>query len=160
MKAVTSKSKDNLGTFFSGKRSLFLNSLIAILSLVIIFLAYTLLSGVLPAKKVDKPTAGVDSVHAIQLEVLNGCGKAGVGDKFIEYLRKNKMDVVQTGNYISFDMPNTLIISRNSKDDRAKYIAQMLGVDTANIVRQYNKNYYVDVSIIIGKDYKSLLLKK
>jgi len=70
------------------------------------------------------------------------------------------MDVVQTGNYISFDMPKTLLINRNGKDDRAKYIAQLLGVDTANIVRQYNKNYYVDVSVIIGKDYKTLLLKK
>lgn len=149
-----------MGTFFSGKDSLFLNSIIAILSIAIVFLAYTLLSGVLPAKKVIKPTTGVDSVHTLQLEVLNGCGKAGVGDKFVEYLRKNKMDVVQTGNYVSFDMPNTLIINRSGKDDRAKYIAQLLGVDTTCIVRQYNKNYYVDVSVIIGKDYKSLLLKK
>ncbi len=160
MKANTTKSKVNLGTFFSGKGSIFLNSIIAILSLAIIILAYTLLSAILPTHKVDKPTTGVDSVHTLQLEVLNGCGKAGVGDKFVEYLRRNKMDVVQTGNYISFDMPKTLLINRNGKDDRAKYIAQLLGVDTANIVRQYNKNYYVDVSVIIGKDYKTLLLKK
>jgi hypothetical protein len=96
----------------------------------------------------------------LQLEVLNGCGKAGVGDKFVEFLRGNKMDVVQTGNYISFDVPNTLIINRSGKDERAKYIAQLLGVDFSFIVKQYNKNYYADVSVIIGKDYKTLLLKK
>jgi hypothetical protein len=160
VKAAKSNSKVNLGTFFSGKGSLFLNSIIAILSLAIIILAYTLIASVLPAKKVDKPTTGVDSVHTLQLEVLNGCGKAGVGDIFVDFLRKNKMDVVQTGNYVSFDMPNTLIINRSGRGERARYIAQLLGVDTANIIRQYNKNYYVDVSVIIGKDYKSLLQKK
>ena len=160
MKVNKSNSKVNLGKTSSGKEHLFLNSIIAILSLAIVFLAYSLIAHILPAKTITKPTSGIDSVHTLQMEVLNGCGKAGAGDTFVDFLRKNNMDVVQTGNYISFDVPNTLIINRSGKDERAKYIAQLLGVDQAYIIKQYNKNYYVDVSVIIGKDYKTLLLKK
>jgi hypothetical protein len=160
VKVIKSNSKVNLGITYSGKENLFLNSIIAILSLAIIFLAYSLIVQVLPAKTIARPTSGIDSVHTLQMEVLNGCGKAGVGDTFVNFLRKNKMDVVQTGNYVSFDVPNTLIINRSGKDERAKYIAQLLGVDQGYIIKQYNKNYYVDVSVVIGKDYKTLLFKK
>jgi len=156
VKAFNFNKKVDLGKLFLGKEHLFLNSFIAILSVTILLLTYSLIAKIIPHKEMAKPTSGTDSVHTLQVEVLNACGKAGIGDKCVDFLRKNKLDVVQTGNYPSFDVPHTIIINRSGNIERSKYIAQLLAVDTSFIIKQYNKNYYVDASVIIGKDYKVL----
>lgn len=60
---------------------------------------------------------------------------------------------MNTGNYRNFDIDNTIVIDRSGKTENAKYIAKLLGLNGSRVVRQINKNYYLDVSVIIGKDY-------
>jgi len=91
----------------------------------------------------------------IQAEVLNGCGVSGVADTFTDSLRAKGIDVVNTGNYRSFDINNTIVIDRSGKTENAKYVAKLLGLNGNQVVRQINKNYFLDVSVIIGKDYNN-----
>lgn len=98
-----------------------------------------------------------EAPSVIQVEVLNGCGAAGVADKFTDLLRKNKFDVVQAGNYISFDIDNTMIIDRTGNNANAEKVASALGIDHKNIIMQKNENYFLDVSVVIGKDYKKFI---
>jgi calcineurin-like phosphoesterase len=92
----------------------------------------------------------------VQVEVLNGCGISGVADKFTEFLRKNNFDVVQMGNYRSFDVDKTLVIDRTGDILNADKVAKALGVNSKNIIQQINKDYFLDVTIIIGKDFNDL----
>ncbi len=135
--------------------NLFLNIIIIILALLIIFMAYSLFSKI---KALDENTTADGNNHKkiIQVEVLNGCGRAGVADMFTEYLRKHNFDVVHVGNYISFDVDNTLIIDRTGNKNNAMKVAEALGVDKKYIVQQLNNDYFLDVSIIIGKDFNQL----
>lgn len=89
----------------------------------------------------------------IQVEVLNGCGVSGVADIFTDSLRANGIDVVNIGNYRSFDIDNTIVIDRSGRANNASYVAGLLGVDNQSVVDQINKNYFLDVCVIIGKDY-------
>ncbi len=132
-----------------------LNALIFLLSIVVIFLVYSLVikftsGGKMEVQQTDKPA------RIIQMEVLNGCGSSGVADKFTEYLRGNNFDVVQTGNYISFDISNTLVIDRTGNRANAEKVAHFLGIDKSNIIQQKNNDYFLDVSLVIGKDYIKL----
>lgn len=95
----------------------------------------------------------------VQLEVLNGCGVLGVADKFTEYLRKKNFDVVQVGNYISFDIDKTLIIDRTGNVANAEKVAGFLGIDESSIIQQINNDYFLDVTLVIGKDYGQLISK-
>lgn len=106
----------------------------------------------------DKIEAAVNEIPAsiVQLEVLNGCGVSGVADKFTEFLRQKNFDVVQIGNYISFDIDNTLIIDRTGNRANAEKVAEALGVEKQNIIQQINSDYFLDVSLIIGKDFSKL----
>jgi len=88
----------------------------------------------------------------IQVEVLNGSGVSGLTDKAVDFLRKNKFDVVSKGNYESFDVLETLIIDRTGNMANAEAVAKALGVKT-KIVQQVNSNYLLDVTVVIGKDY-------
>ncbi len=93
----------------------------------------------------------------MQVEVLNGCGASGVADKLTDFLRMNKIDVVNLGNYRSFDIENSIIISRNNKIKNAEKLAALVGLDQSSIVQQTNKDYLLDVTFILGKDYRKLI---
>ena len=97
----------------------------------------------------------------IQVEVLNGCGVSGVADKLTDYLRANRIDVVNLGNYRSFEIENSIVIGRNNKVKNAELIAALVGLDENSIIQQINPDYLLDVTFILGKDYRNLIpLKK
>ena len=93
----------------------------------------------------------------VQVEVLNGCGLAGAADKVTNFLRIRKFDVVQIGNYRTFDIDESIVIDRKGNIKIAEDIADSLGINRHNVIQQVNKNYLLDVSVVVGKDYKQLI---
>jgi hypothetical protein len=68
---------------------------------------------------------------------------------------------VNLGNYRSFEIENSIIISRNEKIHNAEIVAAIVGLDDQNIIQQINPDYMLDVTFILGKDYRDLIpLKK
>ena len=99
-----------------------------------------------------------DSTNSkIKVEVLNGCGSTGVAEKLTDYLRANGFDVVRLGNYRSFELENSIVISRNEKYQNAEKIALSVGLDKEYVIQQINPEYLLDVTFILGKDYKKLI---
>lgn len=100
----------------------------------------------------------IDSTNKrIQVEVLNGCGVSGVAEKITDHLRLNNIDVVSLGNYRSFEIENSIIIGRNEKTVNAQKVAAIVGLDKNDIIQQLNPDYLLDVTFILGKDYKNLI---
>ncbi len=135
---------------------LFLNISNIILFILILFLGYSLLNKL----NVFGDNSEIKNVvkHKInmQIEVLNGCGVDGVADMFTDSLRKKNIDVVNTGNYRSYNIDNSIVIDRTGNIYNAEYVAEVIGVDNKQVIQQKNKNYFLDVTLIIGKDYKQL----
>lgn len=149
------KSTDN---FPAGKNSnTFLNFTILLLSIVIIFLTYSVITkvSVLGKSNNNEQRVGL-TAKPVQLEVLNGCGVNGIAEKFTDYLRAGNFDVVNFGNYRSFDVDYSLLIDRTGNMENAFKIASTLGIEKNNIIQQVNKEYFLDVTLVIGKDYKQL----
>lgn len=92
----------------------------------------------------------------VQVEVLNGCGVSGVADRYTEFLRPKRFDVVKSSNYQNSEIDETLVIDRIGNIANAYKVANALGVKNKNVIQQLNKDYFIDVSIVIGKDYFSL----
>ncbi len=154
---VKSRSKNqDFKSNFTGS-NLILNSIILILGVLIIFLTFSLFSRLTGSSADQTKAESKDKASAvIQVEVLNGCGMAGVADKFTDFLRKEKFDVVQMGNYISFDIDKSLVIDRTGNRANAEKVAAALGIDSRNVIMQKNEDAFLDVSVVIGKDYKQL----
>lgn len=72
-------------------------------------------------------------------------------------MRANKIDVVNLGNYRSFDIENSIIICRNEKVLNAEKVAAVVGLDKNSIIQQTNPDYLLDVTFILGKDYRKLI---
>lgn len=143
-------------------KNLILNISILILIIIITILAYTTFQAALLKFGNSSDDLLIDSTKArIQVEVLNGCGITGVADKLTDYLRINRIDVVNLGNYRSFEIENSIIISRNNKIINAEKVAALVGLDENSIIQQTNSDYMLDVTFILGKDYRNLIpLKK
>ena len=143
-------------------KNLILNISIIILILINTVLAYTTFKAASLKFGNSSDDLLIDSTKArIQVEVLNGCGISGVADKLTDYLRINRIDVVNLGNYRSFEIENSIIISRNNKIINAEKVAALVGLDENSIIQQTNSDYMLDVTFILGKDYRNLIpLKK
>lgn len=141
-------------------KHLFLNILIALLAVVVFFLLYSFITNTLTDKPVDWTTEtaenGEVSAEIIQLDVLNGCGASGVAQRFTDFLRKRNFDVVQSANYKTFDVEESLVIDRTGDLEAARKVAYALGIEEKNIVQQINPDYYLNVSVVIGRDYDKL----
>lgn len=131
-----------------------LNILIFLLLTVIIYLGYSLFIkfNSNPKSEIDVRT-NKQPAEIIQLEVLNGCGVSGVADRFTDFLRTSNIDVVKSGNYIQFDVDETIVIDRTGNKENALYVANLLNVKEGNAITQINNDYFVDVTVIIGRDY-------
>ena len=153
-KISTDKKKEYLSKNF------ILNASILILVLINSILAYSVFNAI-PFNDSDYNYLEDSTRVRIQVEVLNGCGVSGVAEKLTDYLRINNIDVVNLGNYRSFEIENSIIIGRNEKIHNAEIVAAIVGLDDQNIIQQINPDYMLDVTFILGKDYRDLIpLKK
>lgn len=131
-----------------------LNSVIGLLiaAVVYLFAAYFLPV----SQQKEKEILENQQVRIIQIDVRNGCGITGCAARITDLLRERGFDVVEVKNYVSFDIPYTMIIDRVNDHGSARRVAFALGVDHRNIVKQFNTDYLVDVTVVVGQDYNTL----
>ena len=95
----------------------------------------------------------------LTVEILNGCGVPGVAAKVENYLRHQSCDVVATGNYQTYDVGKTFLIDRqHSGMVFANEVAQKLKLplNSHTVVPMMSPERQVQVTVVIGKDYKKL----
>jgi hypothetical protein len=140
-------------------KNLGLNIIIIVLGGIAVFFMYSFISSTFLHKS-DDPHLGNGAALArgkvIQLDILNGCGVQGTAQRFTDYLRKRGFDVVQASNNRSFDVEFTHVVDRIGDRETAKKVAEALGVDTSRILVEINQEYFLNVSVKIGKDYQQL----
>ncbi len=137
-----------------------LNAVIGFLSLLLAILVLALITRVIfpriEYQRTDKAQHLIGKV--IQIEVLNGCGIPGLANKFTNVLRKNGFDVVESGNFETFNISHTLVIDRSGNLENARHVAKALGISDKNIIQEISPDYYLDATVVIGSDYDKLKL--
>jgi len=97
----------------------------------------------------------------IQIEVLNGCGKAGIAKIFESHLRQQGFDVVNTENYrimgkINWNVPHSKVIDQIGNIEFAEDVAQSLGINDKYVSSNDNPSPVYDVTVVIGNDFDKL----
>jgi len=128
-------------------------------TLLAILLVFLIFRVVVPRIEPDRDSDGnVLISDVIQVQVLNGAGRAGLANRFTSALRKNGFDVVETGNFESFEIPNTYVIDRLGNLENARRVARALNLGEDRIVREVSEGFFLDATVVIGLDYDSLNL--
>ena len=94
--------------------------------------------------------------RTIQLDVLNGSGQPKLAQRLTDYLRARGFDVVEMGNYKTSDVEATMVLDRAGNLEAAKQVAAAIGVPEEQVQQQIDKSVYLDVSVVIGKDFQRL----
>lgn len=92
----------------------------------------------------------------IQVELLNGCGVDNLAAEARQYMRDRGFDVVGVGNFEVSDVPETYIVDHIGDGVAAGKVAASLGVGADQIRKDEKSAALLDVTVVIGHDYRSL----
>lgn len=143
------------------KKDLLVNSTIFLLSVVLIILVVALVTRVLtPRIETERDASSSHLISdVIQIQVLNGCGVSGVASRFTSKLRRSGFDVVESGNFETFNVQKTFVIDRSGNLENARRVARALGIGDDQIIREVATGFYLDATVVIGFDYDLLNLQ-
>jgi hypothetical protein len=109
-------------------------------------------SGVAPLPVVSDAQLGPIPGTRVRVQVLNAGGIAGLARDATEYLRDFGFDVVDFGNAGDFDADTSVVLDRVGRDETARAVADVLGIN--NVRSQPDSNLYVDVSVLLGSEWR------
>ena len=150
------KKYKNRPEVISRLRSFLINAGILTLIVTAVFLTYSLVVRTTLRPPVDPVKDETNPGEIIQIDVLNGCGVGGVATRFTNYLRSRGYDVVEMGNYGTFNVAESMVIDRAGNLENARKVAYALGIKENNVIQQINLDYFLDVTVGVGKDFESL----
>jgi hypothetical protein len=89
--------------------------------------------------------------EAARVVIWDGSG-VGLGERTAEYLRGQGINVIQVADAGGYS-PGTKIEIFNGKHNTVAYLAQLMGVASANIWNTYDPAAGLDVRVTIGGDW-------
>jgi hypothetical protein len=95
-------------------------------------------------------------IPALQIEVLNGCGEPGLAQGAAERLQGLGHDVVRVGDAPLTGLKRTVILDRRGRDRLSRELARRIGPCPVLLERMDKPE--VDLTLILGEDWKHLLL--
>ncbi len=142
----------------SRSSSLLLNVGLGVAGVLVLVLVYAFATRTFApdAAPVLRATTADPPADIIQVEVLNGCGASGVAAQATRFLREHHFDVVGSGNWTDFEEPHSLVIDRVGDRAAALRVAALLGIDEAYVRSEPGESYYLDASVVLGRDYQTL----
>jgi len=135
-----------------------LNVALAVGGLSVLALLYALATRTVFTGLPERPASDTSDLvgQIIQVEVRNGAGVDHLAERTTQYLRDEGFDVVDVGNYSSFDQEHSMVIDRIGNMDAAHTVAEALGIPSERVRQNIKPQYYLDASVIIGRDYDQL----
>jgi hypothetical protein len=124
----------------------------ALLYILVVVLAAFLISMVFLYTREDPEEVRTRNSN-MRVEVLNGCGENRLAIKVANIMRRDGFNVLEIGNATEQDFLHTVVLERSREDlANAKYVARRIGCQ--NIGKDVDSALHLDVTIILGLDYK------
>ena len=108
-----------------------------------------------PQQEVPKPETA-PQISPIRVEILNGGGEPQIAARLRKKARALGLDVIHEGNAPSFNHLHTLVVALDGDIERARQVANVLGIP--HFIRQQKEDQFnlASVSIVIGHDYRRI----
>lgn len=107
--------------------------------------------------RLESPLANLPAAEQMKAEgarvrVLNGSSLPGLASQTMEYLQKQGVNVVETGNADTFYNYTTLF-DYSGKPYTLKFLVELMGVNPNYLYNRYDPTQGVDVVVIVGNDW-------
>ncbi len=101
---------------------------------------------------VANPGSTLVKDEAAKVVIWDGSGVAGLADRTAEYLRGQGINVIQVGDAGGYASATKIEIF-NGKPNTVNYLAQLMGVASANIWNTFDPSQGLDVRVTLGGDW-------
>lgn len=108
----------------------------------------------MPIAALTDDPANLVQQEAARISLQNGSQTVGLAANTAEYLRGQGLNIVEETNADSIYDASAIIVY-NGKPYTVQYLADMMGVTTANIYNRYDPNAPVDIAVILGNSWAS-----
>lgn len=105
--------------------------------------------------------------NIVRLQIIKGCDVANIAYRMSDYLNNYKdtdleIIVVDTNTAYIRNVSQSFVISREKDNALAVLFAEMVGLETQNIIYKPLENNYKQISttLVLGNDYKVIKLPK
>lgn len=142
----------------AASRNSLLNVMLVVLGIAVLALLYALGTRIF-APRVDslrEDNTGQLIGDIIQVEIRNGCGVSGLAGDMTQFLRKRGFDVVEVGDFETFEQQYSVVYDRIGDLASARKLARAVGIPDDRVIQEIKPEEYLDASIVIGKDYAEL----
>ncbi|PKQ27899.1 MAG: hypothetical protein CVT63_05570 [Candidatus Anoxymicrobium japonicum] len=112
--------------------------------------------GALPAfiKKYAKSASTAALSRRFKIEILNGCGVPGIGQKVSPQIDLAKFQIVNSANADTFEHPETIIIVYSDKKEIIAAAEELRNeLEVGKLESHLTVESMSDISVIVGKDY-------
>ena len=133
-----------------------MKGIFAILSLALIITVY-----VLAHRSFSNRSATVDPLlsstdRVLQVEVLDGAGSMKAAQYVTNILRSKGFDVVEMKKNNDGMIERTYVVDRSGNLEAARKLATNLGVAQDKVFQKIDRNLFLDVTVVVGKDFSRL----
>jgi len=94
--------------------------------------------------------------RSLEVEVLDGAGSMRAAQQMTDILRAQGYDVVEMKRNNGEIEERTFILDRSGNLDAARKLATVLGVSQDKVFQKIDRTLYLDISVVMGKDYSRL----
>ena len=132
--------------------------------LAVVAIAFLLKAAFWPHSAAPEPTLQREApkpetapqLSPIRVEILNGGGESQVAARLRKKVRALGLDVIHEGNAPSFNYLHTLVVDLDGDIERARQVADILGIP--HFIQQKKEDQFslASVSIVIGRDYRRI----
>ena len=96
------------------------------------------------------------SSYGLEIEILNGYGKAGEALRAAEKVQALGLTIFKTDNSGRFDYKETKLVDWKGNRDVANRLAKRLFIDSKNIVVYNNPAKPIDFTLVLGADWEEI----
>ena len=95
-------------------------------------------------------------ISPVRVEILNGGGEPQIAARLRKKARTLGLDVIHEGNAPSFNYLHTLVVDLDGDIERARQVADVLGIP--HFIQQKREDQFrlASVSIVVGCDYRRI----
>jgi hypothetical protein len=93
---------------------------------------------------------------SLEVEVLDGAGSMRAAQQMTNAIRAQGYDVVEMKKNNGEIEERTFLIDRSGNLDAARKLATALGVPQDKVFQKIDRNLYLDITVVMGKDYSHL----
>ena len=104
----------------------------------------------------DRDFVPVVNGHSLEVEVLDGAGNMRAAQRMTNFLRAKGYDVVEMKKNNGDVEERTFLFDRSGNLDAAKKLATVLGVSQDKVFQKIDHTLYLDITVVVGKDYARL----